>query len=192
MDILLDIIPSFPWNILVFVEGLFGVLGLFFYPWITVALVLRSISIMVIWDSTKFRYFASVTGMSPANQFLSSMFKSSVIRQKGESTYVYVSGGKELRFSENLACFVFLKYPFWNSPFCLITDELVITKSYFWVCFLCGYCLTLRKNLRYSKRFIFLESPRPSHSQADVENRFQSLTGRSATSNNDNVSTNFN
>ena len=28
------------------------------------------------------------------------------------------------RFSENLACFVFLKPPFWDSPFCLITDEL--------------------------------------------------------------------
>ena len=26
-------------------------------------------------------------------------------------------------FSENLACFVFLKHPFWDSPFCLITDK---------------------------------------------------------------------
>ena len=111
MDILLDMIPSFPWNILVFVEGLFGVLGLFFCPWITVALILRSISIMVIWDSTKFRYFASVTGMSPANQFLSSMFKSSVIRQKGESTYVCVSGGKESSFFGKFGVFCFLEIP---------------------------------------------------------------------------------
>ena len=29
-----------------------------------------------------------------------------------------------VRFSENLTCFVFLKHPFWDSPFCLITDEL--------------------------------------------------------------------
>ena len=26
-------------------------------------------------------------------------------------------------FSENLACFLFLKHPFWDSTFCLITDE---------------------------------------------------------------------
>ena len=29
-----------------------------------------------------------------------------------------------VRFSENLACIVFLKHPFWDSPFCLITDDL--------------------------------------------------------------------
>ena len=29
-------------------------------------------------------------------------------------------------FSENLACFVFLKHPFLDSSFCLITDELEI------------------------------------------------------------------
>ena len=28
-------------------------------------------------------------------------------------------GVKYARFSESLACFVYLKYPFWNSPFCL-------------------------------------------------------------------------
>ena len=43
-------------------------------------------------------------------------------------TYVCVSGGgrgggKNVRFSENLARFVFLKHLFWDSPFCLITDE---------------------------------------------------------------------
>ena len=29
---------------------------------------------------------------------------------------------RNVRFSENLACFVFLKHPFWDSPFFLITD----------------------------------------------------------------------
>ena len=29
---------------------------------------------------------------------------------------------RNVRFSENLACFVFLKHPFWNLPFYLITD----------------------------------------------------------------------
>ena len=35
---------------------------------------------------------------------------------------------KNVRFSENLACFVFLKHPFWDWPFCHITDDLVETK----------------------------------------------------------------
>ena len=35
-----------------------------------------------------------------------------------------VSGVRNVRFSENLACLVCLKQPLWDSPFCLITDEL--------------------------------------------------------------------
>ena len=31
-------------------------------------------------------------------------------------------GIRNVRFSENLTCFVFLKHPFRDSPFCLITD----------------------------------------------------------------------
>ena len=38
-------------------------------------------------------------------------------------TYACASGGKKCCFSENFTCFVFLKHPFWDSPFCLITDE---------------------------------------------------------------------
>ena len=53
-------------------------------------------------------------------------FKSSAIRQKDESQ----NGGNKktkinLRFSENFLCFVFLLPPFWDLPFCLITDEIV-------------------------------------------------------------------
>ena len=33
-------------------------------------------------------------------------------------------GVRNICFSENLVCFVFLKHPFWDSPFCLITDEI--------------------------------------------------------------------
>ena len=36
--------------------------------------------------------------------------------------YAY-QGVRHYRFSENLECFVFLKYPFWDSPFCLITED---------------------------------------------------------------------
>ena len=39
-------------------------------------------------------------------------------------------GVRNVRFSENLACFVFLKDPFWDSPFCLITDDF-LKKSKF-------------------------------------------------------------
>ena len=35
-------------------------------------------------------------------------------------------GVRNVRFSENLACFVFLKHPFWDSPFCLITNEFTV------------------------------------------------------------------
>ena len=74
--------------------------------------------------------------------------KSSVIREKGESQngcfkktkhvkfsekrtffttwYAQVrayQGIENVRFLKNLACFVFLKHPFWDSPFCLIADE---------------------------------------------------------------------
>ena len=36
-------------------------------------------------------------------------------------------GVRNVCFSENLACFVFLKHPFWDSPFCLMTDEIVFS-----------------------------------------------------------------
>ena len=73
--------------------------------------------------------------------------RSSVVRQKGESQngcfkktkhvkfsekrtfltpwYAHVTGGKKYSFFWKLTCFVFLKHPFWDTPFCLITDELV-------------------------------------------------------------------
>ena len=38
-------------------------------------------------------------------------------------TCVY-QGVRNVCFSENLTCFVFLKHPFWDSLFCLITDVL--------------------------------------------------------------------
>ena len=35
-------------------------------------------------------------------------------------------GVRNVRFSENLEWFFFLKHPIWDSPFCLITDELTL------------------------------------------------------------------
>ena len=45
-------------------------------------------------------------------------------RQIFRKTNMRIRGVRNVRFSENLACFVFLKHPFWDSPFCLITDEI--------------------------------------------------------------------
>ena len=36
--------------------------------------------------------------------------------------YVCVSRGERCSFFGNLVCFVFLKHPFWDPPFCLIID----------------------------------------------------------------------
>ena len=44
-------------------------------------------------------------------------------------------GETNVRFSENLACFVFLKHLFWDSLFCLITDVLTLANppaEFFW------------------------------------------------------------
>ena len=48
---------------------------------------------------------------------------SEVTIHRTHSTYVCVSGVRNIWFSENLARFVFLKHPFSDLPFCLITDE---------------------------------------------------------------------
>ena len=34
-------------------------------------------------------------------------------------------GVRNVHFSGNLVCFVFLKHPFWDSPFCLMNEKLV-------------------------------------------------------------------
>ena len=75
---------------------------------------------------------------------ITTCFNSSVIRQKSKSqkgcfkktkhtkfsekqTFLTDScayqGVRNVRFLENLDCFVFLKHLFWDSPFCLTTDE---------------------------------------------------------------------
>ena len=58
------------------------------------------------------------------------MATSSVISQKGESqngrTRAY-QGVRNVHFSENLACFVFLKHPFWDSPIFFITEDFQFT-----------------------------------------------------------------
>ena len=79
----------------------------------------------------------------------------SVIREKGESQNgcfkkakhakisEYVSGGKKCLFFGILACFAFLKHPFWDSPFCLIADEYLLLLDREW----------FRKNIDFTESF---------------------------------------
>ena len=59
-------------------------------------------------------------------------------------------GVRNVRFSENLACFVFLKHPFLDSPFCLITGDLsnnvliLVRMSEHWVLLLTACVLRNR------------------------------------------------
>ena len=62
--------------------------------------------------------------------------------------------GVNVRFSENLACFVFLKHPFWDSPFCLITDEFshyrIFTRTRNFLIEMYNYTLIMTKNISHS------------------------------------------
>ena len=72
------------------------------------------------------KFVSSCVGMlQNVNNFDCPMQKASVIKQKGESQNVSVriKGVRNALFSKNLACFIFLKLPIWDSPFCLTTDE---------------------------------------------------------------------
>ena len=51
-------------------------------------------------------------------------YQESKVRQIFWKTNIsYLLGVRSVRFSENLVCFTFLLPPFWDSPFCSITDE---------------------------------------------------------------------
>ena len=56
--------------------------------------------------------------------------KARQIFPKTDISYLLIQRVRNVRFSENLSCFVFLKYPLWDMLFCLIADEL---KRTLWV-----------------------------------------------------------
>ena len=70
-----------------------------------------------------------VTELQPFSDLIIKMwlfwYTSSVIRQKGESRNECSAnqGVRIVRLLKTLAGFVFLKHPFWDSPFYLITDD---------------------------------------------------------------------
>ena len=62
---------------------------------------------------------------------------------------------KNVRFSENLACFAFLKHPFWGSPFWLINNKLQCKEKKRKNHYLCLGFYTCQKINRFSlPRFI--------------------------------------
>ena len=83
---------------------------------------------------------ASLVGNKAKGRISKQVFQENKARQifrKTNISYLLIrtrtcayQGVRNVRFSENLVCFVFLKHPFWDSPFCLITDELNIFTKY--------------------------------------------------------------
>ena len=59
------------------------------------------------------------------------VFQENKARQIFRKTNISYPLIRTRKISENLAYFVFLKHPFWDSPFCLITDEFVFVE----ICF---------------------------------------------------------
>ena len=90
---------------------------LHFFPWQLKKYVLLQHFVV---NKAKGRISKRVFQKNKARQ----IFRKTNISYPDTHTYVCVSGVRNVRFSENLACFVFLKHPFWDSPFCLINDDL--------------------------------------------------------------------
>ena len=82
-------------------------------------------------------YFVSVLKYSIFYKNLVSSFYLSIFFVKDalvSDNYLFFSGIlRNVRFSENLTCFVFLKHPFWDWLLCLITGEVRIWRNLiFW------------------------------------------------------------
>ena len=77
---------------------------------------------------------ATFVGNKAKGQISKRVFQENKARQIFRTFLVFTcayQGLRSIRFSENLACFVFLNNPFWDSSFCLITDALWY-KSHMW------------------------------------------------------------
>ena len=74
-----------------------------------------------------------IVGNKPKGRISKRVFqenKASQIFRKTNVSYplIRIKGLQNVRFLENLTCFVLLKNPFWNSLFWLITDGIVTVK----------------------------------------------------------------
>ena len=102
---------------------------------ITTAVIYHLLFVITITISCKYFYNSSVIKQKGKSQ--NGCFKETkhpIFSEKTNISYPLIrkrtceyQGVSNVCFSENLACFVFLKYPFWKSPFCLITNKLCKT-----------------------------------------------------------------
>ena len=78
--------------------------------------------------SSKFLNFLKsleFVGIKAKGRILKRVFQENKARQIFRKTNVsYIQGVRNVRFSENLACFAFLLPQFWDSAFCLITGKI--------------------------------------------------------------------
>ena len=106
------------------------------------------ISIAIIWrNKTKWRISKWVFQENKAGQ----IFRKANISfpLKCASTCAY-QGVRNVGFSENLACFVFLKHTFSDLPFCLITVDFSFVKKYNWQ--ILKTCIKLQEQANQSQK----------------------------------------
>ena len=65
-----------------------------------------------------------IVGNKAKGRISKRVFQENKACQIFRKTTISYQGVRNVCFSENLACFVFFKYPFSDSPFCLITDDM--------------------------------------------------------------------
>ena len=86
-------------------------------------------------------------------------------------TYAY-QGVRNVCFSEILACFAFLKHSFWDSPFCLITDDkafqlILPTKPFRDTYYAIAFCLHSLGNSKLNLLTTYQSLPPSKEAQID-------------------------
>ena len=97
------------------------------------------------------RIWKRVFQVKKARQIYRKMNISYPLIRTGRCAY---QGIRNVHFSRNLVCFFFLKHPFWDSPFCLITDEIIGVLIEMKMC-IRNYRLKMLSLNHYPRRCIF-------------------------------------
>ena len=80
---------------------------------------------------------------------------------------------KNVRFSENLTCFVFLKHTFWDSTFCLITNKIILLSRYIFTAL--RVVISRRNGLNFFFQIIIKKNGLSSTRKWDNINCFRNL-----------------
>ena len=77
---------------------------------------------------SKFSLFIQLVGSKEKGRISKRVFQENKAKFSDKRIFLTIwyrcEGVRNFRFPEKLACFAFLLPPFWDSPFCLIIDEL--------------------------------------------------------------------